>query len=321
MSLVDDATDAETKEPWERYVGGIRAFAAVITGRAGRGVGRDTLAAAITGHIISALMLNTAVLAMFASTRRAAVGSLVLLVIAAWTNRYGLLCLIRAPKQGTGAAYSITTWNVMHTNEPEQVASAVAECGSDLVVLFEPVTAHLDAVELSGHMVRLEVPGDGDERHAGVAAYGNELVREITWHDLDGMGALRCVLAREHRDDLVVWGFRPEAPTDADRQVRWHRQMLALRKAVAAEEHPYIVVGDLNSCIWHEPLWRVCRDGGLRRGSSLRGGTWCHPVVGWRGRIDHILAGTGVAVRSMRRGRAHGSDHRMLSAVVQRSGK
>lgn len=323
-----ETSEGETRgghrEPWERYVGGARAFLAVVSGRGGKGTGRDTLAAALTGHVLVALSLNTAVLAAFPATRRAAAGSLLLLAVSAWNNRRGMRSLRRASRDGSGEAYRITSWNALYTNGAERVAEGVLGCGSDLVVLFEPVSAQLDAVARGGETrwkVAFEVPGDGDDRHAGIAAYGNERVREISWRDLGGMGAVRCELGTGERTEMVVWGFRPEAPTEPERQARWRRQMKALREVVAGEVHPCMLVGDLNSSVWHEPLWQVCAAGKLRRGSRALGGTWRHPVIGWRARIDHVFASEGVAVRSMRRGDACGSDHRMLHATVQPTGK
>jgi endonuclease/exonuclease/phosphatase (EEP) superfamily protein YafD len=84
---------------------------------------------------------------------------------------------------------------------------------------------------------------------------------------------------------------------------------------------PTVVIGDFNATRQHRSFdrlvgasWSDARTtplGGWR--ATWPANRWWHPPVL---AIDHILAGPGISVRSSRAGRARGSDHRPLSAVL-----
>jgi endonuclease/exonuclease/phosphatase (EEP) superfamily protein YafD len=110
-------------------------------------------------------------------------------------------------------------------------------------------------------------------------------------------------------------------------KIGWWRAQLAeiAARAQAApssgDNLPVVMVGDFNATRQHrsfDPLvgtgWS---DAGTLRFGGWRG-TW--PANRWWRpplfRIDHILAGPGISVRSGRAGRARGSDHRPVTAVL-----
>ena len=303
-------------EPWRRYRNIGRAGVAIILGRAGRGDSSYSLEAGIVGLYLSALLTNSVLLAVFEATRRAAWLGFLITIVAVWNNRQGIYAL-RPARRGRGDGIKVMSWNVEYRNKPENVAVGIKSVNADIVLLFEPVSAQLDFARKAGNWkIVHEVPGDGDERHSGIAAYGNELVKEIEWHDLGGMSALRCVVQQKGRQPVAVWAYRPEAPTDEVRRERWVRQLKALEKALVGEKLPICLVGDLNSCVWHQPFSDVIAEGDLRRASPMWGGTWRHEILGWRGRIDHIYTSPTVGRKKSRRDEAWGSDHRALSCTI-----
>jgi endonuclease/exonuclease/phosphatase family metal-dependent hydrolase len=116
---------------------------------------------------------------------------------------------------------------------------------------------------------------------------------------------------------LVVhtWG-----PLGKRNLVRWRAQLAEI--AARPGEGPTVMLGDFNATVQHRSFAR------------LVGATWSdaamHAFGGWRGtwpanrrwrpamlRIDHILVGPEISIRSGRAWRGRGSDHRPVSAVLR----
>jgi endonuclease/exonuclease/phosphatase (EEP) superfamily protein YafD len=316
-------TNKASKDPWMQYRKGLKSLVSVYTGKAGKGEDEYTLEAALTGWMLGLLGVNTAILASIEATRGAAVIAMLVFLGGVVIHRGGLYGLRRSRRLGKAhEGVSVVTWNVMYDNEPEQVASGVSETmlklNVDLVFLYEPVSAQLDAIEHSGalikHHVRCVVPGDGDERHAGIAGYGGEHIESIDWVDCGGMGALRAV-ANLGGEKIVIWGYRPEAPTSEERKERWKHQLKRLEELLAKETLPICLMGDMNSSIWHVPYRNVLNKFNLKRASGLRG-TWQHPQLGWRGRIDHIAVDDRLRSRGGGAIGSYGSDHKALYVEI-----
>jgi exonuclease III len=308
-----------SEETWRKYAGGVRGVLAVLSGIAGAGRGEHTLAAGVVGHLLTIFSINTLLWGVLSilNTRnlRVFILSLGFLIFCAYNNKAGFYLLKKAGKGVKNGSVRVLSWNVQNCNSPENVRNGVEILSADLVILFEPETKHLDAIEKENWSVSCEVPGDGDERHSGIAGYGRQNVLSIDWVDIGKMSALRCeVLCKEGR--VAVWGFRPEAPTTPERQDRWHIQMQELEKKLSEEKLPYVIVGDLNSCIWHKPLNRIVRKHKMRRGVNIFKGTWKHPHLGWRARIDHAYLSPKVKLVETKTEKPFGSDHRPLRFVI-----
>lgn len=302
-------------DPWRQYRRGAKAWLALLLGQAGQANGPYPLEAGITGAFLAGIFTNAVLLLTWDATRPAGIAGIAIAGVGMFCNRGGLAALRGAKRGGRGV--KIMTWNVEHRNDPTNIADGIEACGSELVVLFEPVVAQLDAAERSApRHVRCEVPGDGDERHAGIAAYGGERVSKIEWRDVGGMSAVRCELSLQDGARVAVWGYRPQAPTSAVLQPLWVEQLNALEAVLDEEALPVILMGDLNSTVWHEPFHRLIARRRLRRASRLLGGTWRHERLGWRGRIDHIYVDQRIRVARSRREAAWGSDHRPLTCEI-----
>jgi len=302
-------------DPWRQYRRGANAWLALLLGRAGQANGPYPLEAGITGAFLAGIFTNAVLLLTWDATRPAGIAGIAIAGMGAFCNRGGLAALRGARRGGRGV--KIMTWNVEHRNEPGNVADGIEACGGELVVLFEPVVAQLDAAKkVAPGNARCEVPGDGDERHAGIAAYGGTRVSAIEWRDVGGMSATRCELTLHDGARVAVWGYRPQAPTSETLQALWVTQLDALDAVLAAETLPVILMGDLNSTVWHAPFHQIIVRRGLRRASRLLGGTWRHERLGWRGRIDHIYVDKRIRVARSRREAAWGSDHRPLTCEI-----
>jgi len=323
MARTEQDHTAGEKDSWLQYGKGLRSWFSILSGRAGTGEDEHTLEAALTGAVLVLMALNTGILLAVGVSWTAAVLAAALTAWAAVQNRNGISALRPGRRAGKGEdLVKVMSWNVLHDNAPAAVATGVADGEADLVILFEPVSGHLDALEegvAAQYSIRCEVPGDGDERHAGIAGYGNQKVTSIEWRECAGMGALRAVV-RTEGGEIAVWGFRPEAPTTTERKERWRSQLRALEALLREERLPVCLLGDMNSTVWHRPYTEVLEKLRLRRASVLRG-TWRHPVLGWRARIDHVLIGPGLVRGESGRIGPFGSDHQALVVEIGRPGR
>lgn len=217
--------------------------------------------------------------------------------------------------------FTVATYNVHHAtgsdgrNDLERVARTIGGLGADVVALQE-----------------LDV---GWERSAGAdqpADLARSLGMSVSFHPTierpDGSAYGLAVAARDEieahleplprRSDeeprgviVARWRGVTLLVTHLSRDRRARADQIEALAARAAEiEGPLIVAGDLNTSLRHlRPL--------MARG--LAGGRAAPTIpVGWpRVQIDHILAGGGLRVRSVRSVRSRASDHRPLVAAIE----
>jgi endonuclease/exonuclease/phosphatase (EEP) superfamily protein YafD len=310
------AGPGDATEAWESYRGGISGVVAVVTGRAARGDGPHTLAAALTGHLLAAGALAVAGVALVGSAPAAVAGALVLAAICIVQARTWVA--LRPAPRLRGDGVRIAGWNILNHNTAAAVQTGVQACEADILILFEVESRHLAAAQASGDGRRWTGQArDGSLLHDGIACgiASACAVHDVCIVDIDGMAAVRVELDVAG-SRLAVWGYRPAAPTTSERRAAWASQLRTLGDTLATEPLPYVVLGDLNSTVWHTPFQQLVRALRWRRGSRTLGGTWQHHRIGWRARIDHIYAGPGVASRDAWRGAAHGSDHRPIGCTV-----
>lgn len=316
--VVDISKTVDDGESWRRYRGGVRGLISVVAGYASRGVGEHTLAAAVTGHVVG--VVGIALVGLGAISVGAghlwggAVSGIAITMLV--VRHRGAWWTLRQAKRAAGASVRIVAWNVLHTNTGSAVGRFVDTHRSDVAILFEVEERHvIDVARVVPHVRWTTWPRDGSGAHDGIAVGGGEAVSSVEQYDLAGMPGVRVVVG-DSAWRCVVWGFRPEAPTTPERRERWLEQLRALSTVVDAEELPVVVIGDLNASAWHTPLQDLARERGLRRASLFRRGTWRHPVLGWRGRIDHAFVSGAVGVWHSAVRDSNGSDHRGLDITV-----
>ena len=111
------------------------------------------------------------------------------------------------------------------------------------------------------------------------------------------------------------------------RKIGWWRAQLAeiadraQSASSSGDNLPVVMVGDFNATRQHRSFDRLVGTGWSDAGALCFGGwrgTW--PANRWWRpplfRIDHILTGPGISVRTSRAGRARGSDHRPVTAEL-----
>jgi endonuclease/exonuclease/phosphatase (EEP) superfamily protein YafD len=120
---------------------------------------------------------------------------------------------------------------------------------------------------------------------------------------------------------LVIAGVHPSSPSpSAPRDTRRRNRELDHIAEVAREaDRPLIVAGDFNTTPWSPHFQDLLAAAGLRNAADGHGyiGTW--PTWFWPALIpiDHVLFKGPLAVTTMRRGPAVGSDHYPLLADVR----
>jgi endonuclease/exonuclease/phosphatase (EEP) superfamily protein YafD len=212
--------------------------------------------------------------------------------------------------------------NVWRSNtDVERILAELAAGEHDVVGLAEVPDHHLDAIEAvlppSTYPWR-KVEPDGPDGSKGLALISRfPLERVEKWWtrghpQLDGTvlvpGALPFRLLVVH-----TWG-------PVGYQIRnWRAQLVDI--AARAEGERTVIVGDFNATLQHRSFARLVGSRWSNAGTRAFGGwraTW--PANRWWRpaalRIDHILAGPEISIRSGRAGRARGSDHRPVSAVL-----
>ncbi len=229
----------------------------------------------------------------------------------------GLRQLLRRPATHAGGErLRLLSWNVEAANDPAAVIAAVQSEPADVAALFELTTAMLaalrtagipDALSCTGRSARGRWPPD----YFGIAVLGPV---EGVVHRIEATCAVRAELPIAGVDGrpAVLWAIRPTAPICSWRVASWRAFWSEFDRRVTAEgpARALVVCGDLNTTIWHRPLQDLARRHGLRSArSGALGGTWRHPVLGWRATLDHVLV-RGLAVGCAGLADAHGSDHR-----------
>jgi endonuclease/exonuclease/phosphatase (EEP) superfamily protein YafD len=286
---------------------------------------RSTVDVAITAATPWLLVPSGALLAGALLTRRLYLASLAAAMVA-----YQTKCARpwARPSVSVGAGADAPQLKVAFANvcrSNTDVAGILAELAAgehDVVALAEVTDHHLDAIGSilpSGtYPWRLVEPDrpDGSKGLALVSRFPMEQVEKWWTQGHPQLDATVLVPGALPLRLLVVHTWGP-----LGRKIRRWRAQLA-DVAARAEGEDTLIVGDFNATLQHRSFARLV---GTRWSvASTRA------FGGWRGtwpanrrwrpalfRIDHILAGPGISVRSGRALRASGSDHRPVSAVLQ----
>lgn len=212
--------------------------------------------------------------------------------------------------------------NVWRSNT--DVAGILAELAAgehDVVALAEVTDHHLDAIgsilPFWTYPSRLVEPdrADGSKGLALVSRFPIERMEKWWSQGHPQLDATILVPGAPPVRLLVVHTWGP-----VGKKIRMWRAQLA-EIGARAEAGRTVIVGDFNATLQHRSFARLVGTRWSVAGTRAFGGwraTW--PANRrWRPalfRIDHILAGPGISVRSGRAWRSLGSDHRPVSAVL-----
>jgi endonuclease/exonuclease/phosphatase (EEP) superfamily protein YafD len=102
----------------------------------------------------------------------------------------------------------------------------------------------------------------------------------------------------------------------------WAAELVAVRKELAHEPRPLVVVGDFGAT-WYNPPFQALLHLGLRDAAVVAGQgwrmTWPRTIVPFV-RIDHVLLSPGVSLESYGLGNGQGTDHRPIMVTVSVGG-
>jgi endonuclease/exonuclease/phosphatase (EEP) superfamily protein YafD len=285
---------------------------------------RSTVDIAITAATPWLLIPSGALLAGALATRRRSLAGLAAALVA-----YQAKCTwpwarpsVSTGDGARGPELRVAFANVWRSNtDVEAVLTELAAGEHDVVGLAEVTEQHLDAIEAvlppsTYPWRRIEPDGpDGSRGLALVSRFPMEQVGKWWTQGHPQLDATLLVPGALPFRLLVVHTWGP-----VGRNIGLWRAQFAEVAARAAGERT-VIIGDFNATLQHRSFTRLVGTRWSVVGTRAFGGwraTWPANRP-WRPalfRIDHILAGPEISVRSGRAWRARGSDHRPVSAVL-----
>jgi endonuclease/exonuclease/phosphatase (EEP) superfamily protein YafD len=231
------------------------------------------------------------------------------------------------PASASGAEpLRVVSANVLYSNpKPKKVLDFVRASDADVVVLVE-------ASEETWRGVLAAIAADYPHRApeswqdgAPVILFSRHpVLRETVIGTPAGRPYLAADLALGERT-LTVVGVHPSSPSPRDPSDTRQRNLQLDYLGDLAEDArgPVIVAGDFNTTPWSPYFRDVLATAGLRNAASGQGyiGTW--PTWFWPAQIpiDHVLVKGPIAVTSVQRGSAIGSDHYPVVADLRLTGR
>ena len=229
-----------------------------------------------------------------------------------------------AEKSADGPQLKVSFANVLRSNtEVEGVLRELAAGEHDIVALAEVTDGHLSAIDAvlppSTYPWRTIEP-DGFDGSRGLALVSRVPVENVEkwWSEYHPQLEATVLVPQAQPIRLLVvhtWG-----PLGRPKILMWQEQLAEIGARPGGG--PTVIVGDFNATFQHRSFARLVGTRWSDASTSAFGGwrgTWPADRR-WRPamlRIDHILVGPEISVRSGRAWRARGSDHLPVSAVLR----
>ena len=234
------------------------------------------------------------------------------LLIPLWALGGMLPALAGTPDSGR-AVCRLVTANVHSSNpDPAAAVAALLALDAEVLILLEPDHSwrpHLAPLR-AAYPVQRELLRDDN---FGICAYAKQ--GSIAVWQPDAVEVPCLVIAW---DGLEILGVHPPPPFSDEYHGWWTGQLAAIATWSATRPNA-VVAGDLNATPWSSGFRRLCRDGRLAGpgGFAAWKPTW---LVGTplAAPIDHVLAGSGLAVSAHAVGPDIRSDHQPVRTVVLR---
>ncbi len=233
----------------------------------------------------------------------------------------------RCWRAGGGAAVRVAFANLLYRNRDVRgILSELAAGEHDIVALAEVTEAHSNEIDAlfptATYPWRWCVPGGSQ----GLALMSRAPLDEVTKWMSQGHPQLEVTVRAPGSLPFRLLVIHTWGPVGR-RKIGWWRAQLAeiadraQSASSSGDNLPVVMVGDFNATRQHRSFDRLVATGWSDAGALCFGGwrgTW--PANRWWRpplfRIDHILTGPGISVRTSRAGRARGSDHRPVTAVL-----
>jgi len=260
-------------------------------------------------------------LSVLLAWRRAAVPSVLALVLAAWHALPGIAARTGAAEAGdcAGPAITVATANVQFSNtRPEAFGAWLATQPAEFLVIQEVTEAWAREFEAQAayphrHIVSREDP-------YGLALLSRWPMESVTLVDLagDGLPSLAGIVDAGGRRIRFLalhthWPLTPDLAAARDEALQGASAL------ASAADLPVVLLGDLNLTPDSPAFDRLLDEAGLQ--DVMRGRGW-HPT--WLAgfwplalRIDHVLVSSSLCVEQAEVGPPIGSDHRPVVARLR----
>ncbi|MGH6913903.1 MAG: endonuclease/exonuclease/phosphatase family protein [Geminicoccales bacterium] len=271
-------------------------------------------------YAVAAMILLAAALAL-RDYRNAAVLAVVALVHG-WAIKDLWLGGTASAAQG-GAPLRVVSANVWSANPtPGEVLAFVRASDADLVLLVDAKRRRWRQVlsEL-GALYAYRAPQSWREGAPVILLSRHPVLVEEVVHPPGGRRPYLLAELAVGGQKLVVVGVHPSSPspTDPGDSRQRNRDLDHFAEVVGGADRPVIVAGDFNTTPWSPHFQDLVAAGGLRNAASGHGYVATWPTWFWPALIpiDHVLLKGPLAVTTVRRGPAVGSDHYPLIADLR----
>ncbi|HEX6113902.1 MAG TPA: endonuclease/exonuclease/phosphatase family protein [Geminicoccaceae bacterium] len=224
----------------------------------------------------------------------------------------------------SGIPLRVVSVNVLSQNRtPDKVLEFLRVADADLVVIvdarqrrWEPVLTalrELYAYEAPQKTARQRPPVTLFSRHP--------IVEEQVVQPTGGERPYLVAEVAVGDETLVVAGVHPSSPspTEPANTRQRNRQLDHIAKIAGEAEQPVIVAGDFNTTPWSPYFQDLLAAAGLRNAAEGKGYIPTWPTFFWPVQIpiDHVLLKGPLAVTTVQRGPAVGSDHYPIIADLR----
>ena len=225
-----------------------------------------------------------------------------------------------------GPVVRVAFANLLYSNRDVRgILSELAAGEHDIVGLAEVTEAHL--IEIDALLPTATYPWrwSGPGGPQGLALMSRVPLDEVTKWMSQGHPQLEVTVRAPGSLPFRLLVIHTWGPVGRRKIGSWRAQLAEIadraQSASSSGDLPVVMVGDFNATRQHRSFDRLVRTGWSDAGALCFGGwrgTW--PANRWWRpplfRIDHILTGPGISVRTSRAGRARGSDHRPVTAEL-----
>ena len=201
--------------------------------------------------------------------------------------------------------------NANNSNNSKRVLESIAQADPDLLLLEEvtPQWAEKMATLESQYKYRIAQPQAGCFGIMLLSKYPLERGKVVEV----GSGGVPSIVAEAYfpKGVVSIIGTHPPPPTGAEFSKHRNSQLAALPELVEKQNHPVLLMGDLNTTPWSPYFTQLVRESGLK--NSMKGfghqPSWPRKPFFLRIPLDHMLHSPEITIHNRMVGQEVGSDH------------
>ncbi len=193
----------------------------------------------------------------------------------------------------------------------ERVLGSIAQANPDILLLEEVTPKWADELAALNNQYKYRIarPQEGCFGIMLLSKYPLEHGHVVE----TGSGGIPSIIAEAYLPQGVVSiiGTHPPPPLGAESSKHRNSQLAALPELVKKQNHPVLLMGDLNTTPWSPYFTQLVRESGLK--NSMKGfghqPTWPRKHFFPRIPLDHVLYSQGITIHKRMVARDVGSDH------------